>query len=139
MVRKVVIDKRDKKRNTPFRRIFNIRGAGFYFKEYFPNGYTSDIFPKVFIGNGLFMVNEKEEALGYKVISFEYELYLANTFASKGNGEMFNYDMFNKLAYCPVGSCVWIKNLIFEDKEGVVHKGEVGEFCIKKTRYPEYK
>jgi len=32
------------------------------------------------------------------------------------------------------GSCVWIKNLAYKDKDGVVHRDKIGEFKIEKVK-----
>jgi hypothetical protein len=134
-VKTVVLDKRYKvSKVSPYKKTFRVRFYGYNYVEYFPNGYESDLYPIVFNRIGIFLADENRKFTTDRIYSFEYEVYKSNTLAAKGTGDMASSEMFRLLSVFPHGSCAWIKNLIFVDEEGNVHKSEIGEFCIVKVR-----
>lgn len=131
---KYLISKETSFKVFPEMRIFRVRGFNYNFKEYFPKEYNSELFPLVFNYGTLLLVDEKKKYDGAEILSFEYTLVKSNVTYYIGFANEFD------LSYCireilrmRIGSCVWIKNLAYKDKNGVVHKNEIGEFKVEKV------
>src|SRR5688500_16743999 len=81
-VQLVKLDKKDRVNPAPsFSRTMSFRWGQNNYKEFFPKGYTSELFPLVFNQIGIFLVDDKRKVTRNTVISFVYEIYRSNTFA----------------------------------------------------------
>ncbi len=120
---------------TPQVRTFRVRYFNYNFKEYFPLEYKSKLFPLMFNYFGFFLADAKEQATDNKIISFDYEIFKTQVMYKKGTANSFNLNLpFRELSYMMIGSCVWIKNLAYIDKDGIIHRNEIGEFKIEKVK-----
>lgn len=138
-VKKIVPDKYIVSKATnikiPQERIFRVRAFNYNFKEYFPKEYNSDLFPLVYNLRGLMLVNEKREDVGANIIYFEYEVVKSNVIIYKGIATEYNLTQsIRRISKMMVGSCLWIKNLSYVDKNGVVNNNKIGEFKIEKVK-----
>ena len=132
---KYIISAETSLKRIPEMRTFRVRGYNYNFNEYFPREYDSELFPLVFNWSGLILVNENKQEVGAEIISFEYDIVKSSVmiysgFAQQGN---LNYSI-RAISKMMVGSCVWIKNLIYKDKNGVIHNNKIGEFKIEKVK-----
>lgn len=119
----------------PQERIFRVRAFNFNFKEYFPKEYSSNLFPLVYNSTSLMLVNENKQDVGAGVIYFEYEVVKSNVIIYKGIANEGNINQsIRRLSKMMVGSSLWIKNLSYVDKSGVLHNNEIGEFKIEKVK-----
>ena len=127
------INSKNSIKNKPTVRVFLIRGRNVNYKESFPKQYTSELFPLVF-GNGTIILADKDRLIirGTTILSYDYEVYKANVqiFKRKANGYV--NQALQELSQYGLGSFVWIRNLSYKDKNGVIHKNEIGEFKIQK-------
>lgn len=116
-------------------RVFRVRGFNFNFNEYFPRDYDSELFPLVFNYRGLILTNEKREYSSCEIISFEYEIFKSNVLYMSGTATQSDLSFpIRKISEMMTGSCIWIKNLSYKDKDGKLHKNEIGEFRIEKVK-----
>lgn len=132
---KYIISAETSLKRFPEMRTFRVRGYNYNFKEYFPKEYDSELFPLVFNYSGLILVNENKQEVGAEIISFEYDIVKSNVIIHKGLAVQGNLNHSIKtISKMMVGSCVWIKNLSYKDKNGVVHNNKIGEFKIEKIK-----
>lgn len=132
---KYIISAATSLKRIPEMRTFRVRGYNYNFKEYFPKEYDSELFPLVFNYSGLILVNENKQEVGSEIISFEYDIVKSNIIIHKGLAVQGNLNHSIKtISKMVVGSCVWIKNLTYKDKNGVIHKNKIGEFKIEKVK-----
>ncbi len=132
---KYIISAETSLKSFPAARTFRVRGYNYNFKEYFPKEYNSELFPLVFNYTGLILVNENKQEVGAEIISFEYDIVKSNVIIHKGFAEQGNLNHSIKtISKMMVGSCVWIKNLTYKDKNGVLHNNKIGEFKIEKVK-----
>lgn len=119
----------------PQERTFRVRAFNYNFKEYFPKEYNSDLFPLVYNLTGLLLVNENKQDVGAEIIYFEYEVVKSNVIIYKGIANEYNITQsIRRVSKMMVGSCLWIKNLSYVDKNGLVHNNKIGEFKIEKVK-----
>ncbi|MBL0328464.1 MAG: hypothetical protein IPP64_03360 [Bacteroidetes bacterium] len=119
----------------PQLRVFRVRAYNYNFKEYFPKAYNSNLFPLMFNYGGLVLTNEKMESTGYRIISYEYEIFKSQVQCSKGDVKSFNLNQpLRELSHMMIGSSIWIKKLVYIDSEGVIHENEIPEFKIEKVK-----
>ena len=130
-----IISAKTSLKKNPSVRIFRVRGYNYNFKEYFPDNYTSALYPLVFNYSGLVLTDENRQFSGFEIVSFEYEIFKSNVLYLKGVSSQWNLSFsIRKLSEMMTGSSVWIKNLSYKDKNGVLHKNEIGEFKIEKVK-----
>jgi hypothetical protein len=116
-------------------RVFRGRYYNYDYKAYYPAEYTLAYFPMVFNRAGFILVNSDREDTGNSIVSYEYEIFKSNVQYMKGEVSISNITLpFRHLSKMMNGSCIWIKNLCYKDKNGIVHKKEIGEFKIEKVR-----
>lgn len=133
--RRYVISKATTLVVEPVQRVFRVRAYNYNFKEYFPKAYTANLFPLMFNYGGLVLTNEKMESTGYQIIAYEYEIFKSQVQCSKGSATSFNLNQpLRELSHMMIGSCIWIKKLVFIDKQGVIHENEIPEFKIEKVK-----
>ncbi|HLC82337.1 MAG TPA: hypothetical protein VJI69_00810 [Bacteroidia bacterium] len=132
---KYIISAETSLKRIPEMRTFRVRGYNYNFKEYFPKEYDSELFPLVFNYTGLILVNENKQEVGAEIISFEYDIVKSNVIIHRGLAVQGNLNHSIKtISKMMVGSCVWIKNLTYKDKNGVIHNNKIGEFKIEKVK-----
>jgi len=135
ILNKYVISKETTLKKMPEMRTFRTRAYNYNFIEYFPKEYDSKLFPLMFNNIGLYLGNEKKQFANNQIVSYEYEIFKNQVLCSKGvaSATSINYPI-RVLSKMMTGSCVWIKNLAYKDKDGVVHRDKIGEFKIEKVK-----
>lgn len=132
---KYFISKETSLKAAPSMRIFRVRAYNYNFKEYFPIEYNSELFPLMLNFVGLIITDENRQATENTIISYEYEICKSQVVCKKGLCVIpsLNYPI-REMSRMAIGSSVWIKNLAYKDKYGVIHRNKIGEFKIEKVK-----
>ena len=106
------------KKNTGVR-VFIVRWGGQTYKETFPTGYESKIFPLVFNRAGLILTDENKQWSDNTIKGFDYEVFTGNT--TQGKNNTFNRNINSIIRIMAVNQYMWISGLYYSDSKGNYH------------------
>ena len=131
---KYVISKQTSLKKEPAMRVFRVRAYNYSFKEYFPKEYNSELFPLMMNVVGLIITDENKQYTENTIVSYDYEICKSRVICKNGTCDMPSLNIqIRELARMAIGSSIWIKNLAYKDKNGVIHRNKIGEFKIEKV------
>ncbi|MGQ0827526.1 MAG: hypothetical protein ACT4ON_03920 [Bacteroidota bacterium] len=114
----------------PEPRIFIMRSNSLTYKETFPKGYRSELFPLVFNGGGLILADANKQWSSNTIIGYNYEIFVGNATAGKITAS--SWAMNSIIRGLALNQYLWISGLYYSDSKGNIHFNEIGEFKVER-------